>query len=178
MDLVVKVLLSSGICFSIFSSLVRISEFLYANFSPTSVRCTHLLKSWRDRCPRGLLLSTSCRWSHLTWVRARFIALLFSVGTDRLEAETGQPRDGERRLGWVMEILACPVAEQTEFRRPLMQSWWVILSNCVLYFRFGWQGESATRRKAKSGEEGKSEAKWGVESRVSVTISRVWRHIR
>ena len=31
--------------FLYFFSLVRISEFLYANFSSTCVRCTHLLKS-------------------------------------------------------------------------------------------------------------------------------------
>ena len=31
---------------------VGISEFLYANFSSTCVRCTHLLKSWRDRWAR------------------------------------------------------------------------------------------------------------------------------
>ena len=42
---VVKVLLKCAIHLSI--SLVRISEFLYANFSSTCVRCTHLLKSYR-----------------------------------------------------------------------------------------------------------------------------------
>ena len=40
--IVVKALLKCAICFSI--SLVLISEFVYATFSPTCVRCTHLLK--------------------------------------------------------------------------------------------------------------------------------------
>ena len=46
--IVVKVLLKCAIRFSIL--LVRISKFLYANFSSIYVRCAHLLKSLRDRC--------------------------------------------------------------------------------------------------------------------------------
>ena len=45
--MVVKVLLKCAIRF--FISSVRISEFLYANcLTFTCVRCTHLLKTWRD----------------------------------------------------------------------------------------------------------------------------------
>ena len=48
MNPAVKVLLKCVTRFSIFP-LVRISECLYANLSSTCVRCTHLLKSLRDR---------------------------------------------------------------------------------------------------------------------------------
>ena len=163
MDLLVKVLLSSGICFSIFSSLANVSPLAYgvrisSKVGATAAQgdCFCLLvaadRIWRE-CGRVLLFS----------------CFQLAPTDSRLRPDSRAMENGDLGESW---------NKQTEFRRPLMQSWWVILSNCVLYFRFGWQGESATRRKAKSGEKGKSEAKWGVESHVSVTISRVWRHIR
>ena len=53
--MLVKVLLKCAIRFSIL--LVGISEFLYANFSFTCVRCTHLFKSKRGRWTSTHLIS-------------------------------------------------------------------------------------------------------------------------
>ena len=74
MNPVVRVLLKFVILFLCFFSLVRISEVLYANFSSTCVRCTHLLNSWFDRWSQRLFyhLYLICQQPNVQFRLSRF----------------------------------------------------------------------------------------------------------
>ena len=90
-------------------SLVRISEFLNANFSCTCVRCTHLLKSWRDRCLVLLVYP---------WVLSYFASDVMLRPSASVK-QTTHPTNGIDLFHMAQFLGRCSPAQRTSARWPV-----------------------------------------------------------
>ena len=96
--------------FRYFFSLVRISEFLYASFSSTTcVRCTHLLKSQRDRSNKRRSRITENLMSAAALIQIDAVFHSHAICNIRFHICTRESSDF--RL-WAVSLCLCSVEKQ------------------------------------------------------------------